>query len=181
MVQEHQAHAGQQLNPHLWLSPKLAKQVVEVTATVLSEIDPPHQGAYRKNAERLFERLKQLDERLRAELAPVSEVPYLVFHDAYQYFEAVYHLNAVGSVTIDAERKPGIKRLLEMRDKIRRLNARCVFSEPQFEPKLVATIIEGTGARTGVLDPLGAKLSPGPESYFQLLDALADNLVRGLR
>ena len=175
---EHQALA---LNPHLWLSPKLAKQVVAVTAAAVSRIDPDRQAVYRQNAERLLQKLDELDRRLAAKLAPVKEVPYLVFHDAYQYFEAAYGLNAVGSVTIDPERKPGIKRLLEMREKIKRLNARCVFSEPQFEPKLVATIIEGTGASRGELDPLGAQLPAGQESYFQLMEQLANDLLAGMR
>lgn len=177
----HHDQEDPQLNPHLWLSPQLAQQVVEAVAAALGEIDPTRRQAYRKNADQLLERLAQLDSRLRAELASVSGVPYLVFHDAYQYFEAAYNLNAVGSVTIDPERKPGIRRLLEMREKIARLKARCVFSEPQFEPKLVATIIEGTGARKGELDPLGAELPPGPENYFQLMNALVDDLLRGLK
>lgn len=176
----HHGHQDLQLNPHLWLSPQLAKKVVEVVRAALIEVDPSNGELYRQNAGGLLERLEQLDARLRQKLAPVSAVPYLVFHDAYQYFEAAYGLNAVGSVTVDPERRPGIKRLLEMREKIKELNARCVFSEPQFEPKLVATIIEGTGARTGELDPLGAELAPGAEHYFQLLNALADDLLRGL-
>lgn len=180
-VHHHQEHGDQELNPHLWLNPLLAKQVVEQTTTALSEVDPERQVLYRQNAERLQLRLDALDRELKAKLAPVKEVPYLVFHDAYQYFETAYGLRAVGSITIDPERKPGIRRLLEMRQKVKDLKARCVFSEPQFEPKLVATIIEGTGARTAELDPIGAELKPGVESYFQLLNRLADDLLAGLR
>ena len=112
---------------------------------------------------------------------PVKEIPYIVFHAAYQYFETAYGLNAVGSITIDPERRPGAKRMLEIRQKIKQLNARCVFSEPQFESRLVATVIEGTGAKTGILDPLGADLPAGPEAYFQLMTRLADNLYEGLK
>lgn len=110
----------------------------------------------------------------------MQKIPYVVFHDAYQYFEAAYGLNAVGSLTIDPERKPGAKRIREIRARIQTLQARCVFSEPQFESRLVATVTEGSGARTGVLDPIGAALPAGPEAYFLLLNALADNLVAGL-
>ena len=174
-------HKGAALNPHLWLSPKLAERVVALVAADLSRLDPARQERYQQNAEQLQQRLAKLDRALAAELAPVREIPFVVFHDAYQYFEAAYGLNAVGSITIDPDRKPGVKRLLEMRRKIKRLNARCVFSEPQFEPKLVATIIEGTGAKTGQLDPVGAELEPGVESYFQLLTRLANDLLAGLR
>ncbi|MCW9050573.1 MAG: zinc ABC transporter substrate-binding protein, partial [Deltaproteobacteria bacterium] len=89
--------------------------------------------------------------------------------------------NAVGSVTIDPERQPGAKRIREIRAKINELNARCVFSEPQFESRLVATILEGTETRTGILDPLGADIEEGPDAYFLLLQRMADNLVKGLR
>jgi zinc transport system substrate-binding protein len=178
---DHQNHSAVGLNPHLWLDPLLAKQIVTETATTLSELDPQNRTSYRKNAVRLQLRLEELHRQLQAKLAPVKAVPYLVFHDAYQYFEKAYMLNAVGSLTVDPERKPGARRIRQMREKIKVLAARCVFSEPQFEPRLVATIIAGTGARTGVLDPLGAELKPGPESYFQLLNALADDLVNGLR
>jgi zinc transport system substrate-binding protein len=166
---------------HLWLNPLLAKQVVEITAAVLAEIDPVHQHQYLKNAARLKERLDKLHARLSALLDPYRSVPYAVFHDAYQYFESAYGLNAVGSITIDPERRPGAVRIRELRAKIKALNARCVFSEPQFESRLVATVIEGTEAKTGILDPLGAELPAGLENYFLLMTALADNLVAGLR
>lgn len=173
-------HAESEFNLHLWLSPLLAKQIVLQTATALIEIDPDHQNIYRQNAERLQQRLDELHRQLADQLAPVRAIPYVVFHDAYQYFESAYGLNAVGSITIDPERKPGARRIAEMRDKIKALNARCVFSEPQFESRLVATIIEGTGARTATLDPLGSELEEGQESYFELMKNLADNLLAGL-
>ena len=48
-----------------------------------------------------------------------------------------------------------------------------VFAEPQFKSKLVDTVVEGTSARTGVIDPLGAKLGAGPDLYFQLIQAMS--------
>ena len=166
---------------HLWLDPLLAKQIVEKTLTALVAIDPANQTLYQHNAAQVQQRLDRLHEELKARLAPVQKIPYIVFHDAYQYFEAAYGLNAVGSLTIDPERKPGARRIRELRQRIQELQARCVFSEPQFEPRLVATVIEGSGARTGVLDPIGADLPAGPDAYVRLLTALADNLTACLR
>ncbi|ALC17302.1 ABC-type Zn2+ transport system, periplasmic component/surface adhesin [Desulfuromonas soudanensis] len=168
-------------NQHLWLDPLLAKRIVARTTSALTDIDPVHAKEYQQNAARLQTRLDTLHAELKARLAPVKSIPYIVFHDAYQYFEAAYGLSAVGSVTLSVDRKPGARRIEEIREKIRELNARCVFSEPQFEPRLVATVIEGTGARTGILDPLGAALPSGEESYFQLMNDLADNLLAGLQ
>ncbi|MCK5914331.1 MAG: zinc ABC transporter substrate-binding protein [Desulfuromusa sp.] len=166
---------------HLWLDPLLAKQIVSLSGKALSEIDPAHSSRYQENTAALIERLERLDLSLKKQLEPVKETPYIVFHAAYQYFESAYNLNAVGSITIDPERRPGAKRLLEIRQKIKQLNARCVFSEPQFESRLVGTIIEGTGAKTGILDPLGADISAGPEAYFQLMTRLANDLSAGLK
>lgn len=167
-------------NPHLWLDPLLAIRIVDLTAAALSEIDPANRNQYESNAAQMKIRLTNLHTELKSKLAPVQDVPYIVFHDAYQYFETAFGLNTVGSLTIDPERKPGAKRIIEIRKKISESNARCVFSEPQFEPRLVATVIEGSGARNGILDPLGADLPVGSESYFQLLNNLADNLLEGL-
>lgn len=178
---DHEEHDETELNPHLWLDPLLGKQIVSHTAAILSDVDPVNSEVYQRNAARLRQRLDRLHLGLQSRLVSVKERPYIVFHDAYQYFEAAYGLNAVGSLTIDPERKPGAKRIRQMREKIKQLQARCLFSEPQFEPRLVATIIKGTGARTGQLDPLGAELPAGPESYFLLLNNLADNLLEGLR
>ncbi len=174
-------YEDQEHNLHLWLDPLLAKQIVTLTSAALSDIDPGRQDIYQRNALQLTERLDQLHLQLQQRLKPVQTTPYIVFHDAYQYFEAAYELNAVGSITIDPERKAGVRRIREIREKIRQLNARCVFSEPQFESRMVATVIEGTGAGTGILDPLGADLQEGPEAYFQLMTRLADNLYEGLK
>jgi len=122
-----------------------------------------------------------MQRRVVDKLAPVKTLPYIVFHDAYQYFERSFGLNAVGSISLDPERQPGARRIGEIRSEINSLKARCVFSEPQFEPRLIATIVAGTGARRGILDPLGAALPSGTESYFQLLNNLADDLLAGLR
>lgn len=170
-----------EVNSHLWLDPLLAKQIAAQVAVALAEIDPAHQQQYQENLRQLGARLDSLHVRLQAQLAQVRDVPYVVFHDAYQYFETAYGLNAVGSISIDPERQPGARRILEMRRKISSLNARCVFSEPQFEPRLLATLIEGTATRTGILDPLGADLPVGAESYFLLMNRLAENLLSGLQ
>lgn len=109
---------------------------------------------------------------MKTVLAPVRERPFVVFHDAYQYFEKSYELRAVGSITVNAERTPGARRVKEIRDTVRSLGASCVFSEPQFSSSLLATLLEGTNARTGTLDPLGAGVPPGPDAYFTLMRTL---------
>jgi zinc transport system substrate-binding protein len=106
----------------------------------------------------------------------VKQVPFIVFHDAYQYFDRHYGLAGVGSITVNPEQPPGAKRLREIRDKIVNQQAHCVFREPNFPPSLVDTVVADTEAKTGILDPEGAGLDAGPELYFQLMRGIADSL-----
>lgn len=172
---------GDETDSHIWLSPRIAQRIVQRVSDRLAGMDGENAARYRANGARLIERLTQLDRRLQALLQPVRERPYIVFHDAYHYFERHYGLDAVGSVSIGPERAPGARRIHELRQKILRLNARCVFTEPQFEPRLVNTLVEGTQAKIGRLDPLGSDLTAGPEAYFQLMQRLAENLASCLK
>jgi len=166
---------------HLWLDPANAKAIARAAADVLGQVDPANRGRYAANAVRLAARIDALDAELVVRIAPVRGVPYVVFHDAYQYFERHYALRPAGSVAVSPERTPGARRVREIREKIRGLRARCVFGEPQFPPALLATLTEGTEARTGVLDPLGADLSPGPDAWFALMRSLGGSLATCLR
>jgi len=177
----HRHHQKESADLHLWLDPLLAQQIVVLTGTTLVEIDPAHRSLYQANVNRLITQLKALDQQLKTQLAPVKSVPYIVFHAAYHYFERAYGLNAVGSITIDPGRQPGAKRIAAIHAKIKRLHARCVFSEPQFESRLVTTVTEGTAAGKGVLDPLGADIPTGPKAYFRLMTQLGNNLYAGLK
>lgn len=170
------AEEHEELNSHLWLDPANARAIVTATAEALAAKDPAGAETYRTNAERTLQQLDALDAELKAALAPVKDKPFVVFHDAYQYFEARYDLSAVGSITVSPDRRPSAKRLSAIRAKIGGLGAACVFAEPQFEPALVQTVVEGTKARTGVLDPEGTELPEGEALYPTLLRNLAASL-----
>ena len=163
-------------DPHLWLDPLNAWLWAGVIARELGEADPGNREKYEANARRLKARLDALHRELRGALKPVGGAPYIVFHDAYQYLEKRYGLNAVGSVSASPEKKPGAARLAELRAKIKGSKSICVFSEPQFRPGAVTTIIRGTGARAGELDPQGARIPAGEDAYFTLMRGLAKSL-----
>lgn len=164
------------IDPHLWLDPDNAKAMVVAIEEALIEADEENAAVYAKNADALLARLDELEETIEAELDPVRGTPFVVFHDAYHYFEQAFAIEASGSVTVDPQTSPGARRIADIREKIAGLNAVCVFTEPQFDPRTVDTIIEGSDARRGVMDPLGADIADGPDLYFELLENLAVSL-----
>ena len=172
--------AGPGGDPHIWLDPAMAREIAERVAAVLSRLDRHNRNRYQANSADFSARLVLLDNRLRAILAPVADRPYLVYHDAYGYFERRYGLAMAGAVTISPQKKPSAKRIVALRQTIRATGALCLFGEPQFTSPLLDTLIEGGNARIGVLDPLGAAIPPGPEAYFTLMTNLADDLRKCL-
>jgi zinc transport system substrate-binding protein len=164
-------------DPHLWLDPQNAIAMTRAIAEALSKTDPPHAGLYHANAVRRIESLEALDRELAAALVPVRDRPYLVFHDAYHYFEARYGLRPAGAVTVAPDRPVGARRIATLREAVVAGRAICLFAEPQFPPKLIETLDADTKARVGVLDPLGADLQPGPDLYPRLMRNLAQSLA----
>ena len=171
------AHAADSADGHLWLDPGNAAAIAAAAAAALAEADPENAALYAANAEAFAAELTALSAGIDATLDPLRDRPFIVFHDAYQYFEAAFDLPAAGSISLGEADAPSAARVAEIRDRIAAEGVACVFAEPQFEPRLVATVIEGSDARSGVLDPIGADLAPGPALYPALLTGLAQGLA----
>lgn len=173
-------HAHGAHDMHFWLDPENARAFVHEIEEALAAADPENAARYAANAETVAARLDGLIEETQAALAPVRDRAFIVFHDAYQYYERRFGIEAAGSITVSPEIMPGAQRLAEIQQRIRETKAACVFAEPQFDPRLVEVAVEGTEARSGVLDPLGADLADGPELYFELIGNLTGSLVECL-
>lgn len=174
---EQGSHAHGEMDTHLWLSPQNAQHIVAAVAEQLSALDAPNAKTYQANAAAMNKQIVALKTKLEAQLAPVRERPYIVFHDAYHYFEDAFGLHPAGAIAVNPQHRPGARRIVEIRQAIRDSGAACVFSEPQFRPAIVDVVLEGSGARHGVLDPLGSTLPPGKEQWFALMQGLADSLT----
>ncbi|WFU03717.1 zinc ABC transporter substrate-binding protein [Rhizobium sp. CB3171] len=161
---------------HLWLDPHNAKAMTAEITTTLVAADPANALTYEANQKALNDKLDALDSEIASTIAPVKNKPFIVFHDAYQYFERRYGVHVAGSITVSPESIPGAERVAEIHGKVAGLGATCVFAEPQFEPKLVNVVIEGTSAKSGVLDPEAATLTQGPDLYFDLMRGIANSL-----
>ena len=158
---------------HVWLDPMNGQSMARAIAGAVIEADPANAATYQANVDALLHRLVRVTEDIARKVAPARGVPFLVFHDGYRHFEDRFGLSAVGSVVISPERPPGARRISELRDKVQELGVVCVFDEPQFDKRLVRTVIEGSDVRTGTVDPLGAAIEDGPELYFTLLGNMA--------
>jgi zinc transport system substrate-binding protein len=173
---DHDDHDHGEFDTHLWLDPHNAKAMVAEVTTSLVAADPANALTYEANQKALNDKLDALDTEIASTIAPVKDKPFIVFHDAYQYFEHRYGVRVSGSITVSPESIPGAQRVSEIHSKVADLGATCVFAEPQFEPKLVNVVLEGTSAKSGVLDPEAATLPPGPDLYFDLMRGIASSL-----
>lgn len=170
----HESHGN--FDAHIWLDPINAKAIVHEIEEALVEADPSNATKYEANAEAVKTKLDALISEVTNNLKPVHDKRFVVFHDAYQYFENRFGVTASGSITVSPEVMPGAARIKEIQAQVKKLGATCVFAEPQFEPKLVSTVMEGTQAESGTLDPLGATLDSGPDQYFQLIRNMAASI-----
>jgi zinc transport system substrate-binding protein len=173
----HDDHGHGSVDAHAWLDPGNAAVWMDAIAARLSEADPENAAAYAANAEAGRAELEDLTAEVDATLDPVRDRPFIVFHDAYQYFETAFGLSAAGAITLSDASEPSPTRIREVRDRIAEAGVACVLAEPQFNPGLVATVSEGADVSTAVLDPIGMGLEPGAGLYPALLRNLAGALA----
>lgn len=170
-------HDHEGTDPHAWLDPENAKVWLDVIAAELSAVDPANATAYAANAAAARSEIDTAESEVAATVAPLREAGFVVFHDAYQYFENRFDLAAAGAITLSDATSPSPARIAEVRDAVADFGVACVFSEPQFDPGLVAAVAEGSGAQTAVIDPLGTEIAPGPGFYPALLRDLAARMA----
>lgn len=142
------------LDPHVWLSPVLARIVAMNTRDALIAADPTHAADYRQGYARLARTIDQVDEQILSTLTehPLKQTAFIVFHPAFGYFAAAYGLK---QVPIEMEGKePGPKQLAELIDYAKKNNIRVVFIEPQFAQKAAQTIAQSIGGAVATIDPL---------------------------
>ena len=170
-------HGADDKDPHIWLDPANGRAMADAIAAALSETDPTNAAAYAANAEALKAEIDAVEADLSAALAAVRGRPFIVFHDAYHYFEARFDVEATGALSVSDAATPGPARIEEIHALIKSAQVACVFTEPQFDQRLVQRLIEGVGAKSGQLDPQGVDIEPGPHHYPALLRDLGADLI----
>lgn len=166
-------HDHGQFNMHVWLSPEIARQTAVAIHEKLLELMPQDKAKLDANLQHFQTELADTDKRISAQLAPVRNKGYFVFHDAYTYFEKHYGLSPTGHFTVNPEIQPGAQRLHQIRTQLVEQKAVCVFAEPQFRPAVIDAVARGTAVRKGTLDPLGTDISLSKDSYVKFLSQLS--------
>lgn len=167
-------------DPHFWLGIEPTQQVAAAITHKLVAIDPTHKAQYQRNLTNFQHNLAQLRQDISAQLQPIANRGYYVFHDAYGYLQQDYPLNQLGFFTVSPEQKPGAKTLMSIQQTLKEQQVQCVFAEPQFTPAVLKSVIHGTQTKLGTLDPLGMQIKVQPGSYFTFQHAIADSFTHCL-
>ena len=163
----HEEHHHGEHDPHIWLDPINAKVILNEMVEHLIENDAKNASTYKSNLEKALKDIDKLTIEVMTDLNQSTSS--IVFHDAYQYFEKRFNVNVLGAFTVNTDVMPGAEQLAEIREVIEHDKVACIFSEPQFNPDIINAVAKDMDIKTGVLDPLGATLSPGKTLYFDLI------------
>ena len=169
-----EGHNHGEFDAHIWLDPINAKEMVHEIAHKLGDLDPANKDKYEANAEVTILALDKLIDDISNDIN--KDAKFVVFHDAYQYFEERFGLRAAGALTLNTDVLPGAKQIKEIQDVIKDKGINCIFSEPQFNPRIISTIAKDTNIKTGIFDPLGANINADKSLYFKLITNLKNEL-----
>ena len=170
-------HATGNVDPHGWLDPYNGRIWLDVIATALSKIDPTNSDIYFANATQAKADIDTVISELEETLAEFRGTNFIVYHDAYQYFEKRFDVLAAGSISLGDVSDPSPARIAEVRKIVEELGITCVFSEPQFNSELVRTVSDGVSVKTRVIDPLGTQFTLGPDFYLNVLRGIAQSMA----
>ena len=169
----HEGHAHGKYDPHVWLDPINAKVIIKEITNQLVQLDSKNSSIYKSNSKKALIDLDKLVKDIKKELN--KDLRFVVFHDAYQYFENRFDIQVLGALTVNTDVMPGAEQLSKIREVIEHEKVNCLFSEPQFNPAIIKSIAKDTKIKTGILDPLGAKLDKGKNLYFDLLKNMSSS------
>ena len=169
----HEGHAHGEYDPHIWLDPANAKTILNEMVEHLIENDEKNASIYKSNLDKALKDIDKLISDVNSELN--QNISFIVFHDAYQYFENRFNVKVLGAFTVNTDVMPGAEQLSGIREIIEHDKVGCIFSEPQFNPDIINAVAKDMDIKTGVLDPLGATLDPGKGLYFKLIKNMSNS------
>ncbi len=175
---DHAHHDHDGVDPHMWLDPMNAKLWLHAIASELTRIDPKNADRYDENARSSSRTITLAMAQAEGHLASGKDNGFLVYHDAYQYFEKRFNRVAVGSISLSDASKPSAKRLRELKVLFEEEGVSCVLTEPQYSSKIVDSVFGGFKPTVGVVDPIGIDLELGATLYPELLENIALSIAQ---
>jgi len=139
-------------DPHIWLSPKNAKIMVENTYQGLAQADPDHAAEYRGNADAYIKELDMLDAEISQEIATKKTRTFMVYHPAWSYFARDYGLVQIPIETDGKDPSPaGIASLIRQ---AKEGNITVIFASPEYSTKSADVIAKEIGGSVALVSPL---------------------------
>ncbi len=173
-VSEHKdGHDHHGIDPHAWLSAKNASVWLSVIAAHLSEIDPKNKETYKTNAAVGQKNITDLATDISKTLSGVQGRSFIVYHDAFQYFENDFNFTAAGSISPSDAAPVSPARIAAIRSMIEKEGIDCILSEPQYSQGLIQSVSSGTEVNLGIIDAIGAGITIGPDLYNTLMRNMA--------
>lgn len=173
-VSEHKdGHDHHGIDPHAWLSAKNASVWLSVIAAHLSEIDPKNKETYKTNAAVGQKDLTDLATDISKTLSGVQGRSFIVYHDAFQYFENDFNFTAAGAISPSDAAPVSPARIAAIRSMIEKEGIDCILSEPQYSQGLIQSVSSGTEVNLGIIDAIGAGITIGPDLYNTLMRNMA--------
>lgn len=141
-------------DPHIWLSPKRAKVMVQAIADEMIKIDAKNKDAYQKNADNYISQLDDLDKEISSSLEGVKNKSFIVYHPAFGYLADDYGLTMLALEEEGKESTP--QHLQEMIDYAKEKNIKVLFYQEEIDSSQSEAFAEELGGKTIQLSPLSA-------------------------
>ncbi|MCS5707461.1 zinc ABC transporter substrate-binding protein [Candidatus Berkiella cookevillensis] len=170
------SHASNE-DAHIWLSVENAKLITTAILERLIQLDPAHEKEYRHNAEQYQKQLDTLKETLAQRFAQTKPAPFLVFHDAYQYFETEFGISSIGSILINPHVPLTARALSHIQSLIEKYHVHCIYYEPEYSYQALKPILSKQGLQLLELDHLGVRQAKGLGCYEKMMLALSTQLI----
>ncbi len=101
----HEGHAHGEHDPHVWLDPMNAKVIVKEITKQLVQLDSKNSATYKANSKKALADIDKLTKNIKKDLS--KDLRFVVFHDAYQYFEKRFGIQVLGALTVNTDVMPG--------------------------------------------------------------------------
>ncbi|MCK5895374.1 MAG: zinc ABC transporter substrate-binding protein [Cocleimonas sp.] len=175
-VQAQGHHHQHNIDFHIWMSPKNGIVMAKKIMQVLSELNPHYQAQYEKNFNKLQYDINQFTQKFSSESNVFKNRAYLVFHDSWGHFSQAFHLHKLATINLHSELQIGARTLYNTRQYLKKSKATCLFTEANFRPRMVKTLVEGFDIKIENIDPLASHLKPSPHLYLDLLRDTAQHI-----